>query len=268
MNTVSNFCVAGVVSALSMSASAGVIYSTDFNSYTSGNLNQNAAWIGTGGTWATTGSMNSGQLAMSVVSSPSGSGKAVQGTSEKYLSSGRTKGYLDLGNSGKWTAASAGGNNILRTELDVYVLGGQSMASSFGLMSHKSSFEVAAGLMISNTGQVWTSNSGYALANRTNTSTVVSLNAWHSLKQDWNYLTGETLAYVDGVLVASYTTTNRGSVFASMLFTTTDLASGGSTTNNGYGYFDNLAISAMPVPSPGAVALVGLAGLFAKRRRA
>ena len=268
MNTVSNFCVAGVVSALSMSASAGVIYSTDFNSYTSGNLNQNAAWIGTGGTWATTGSVNSGQLAMSVVSSPSGSGKAVQGTTEKYLSSGRTKGYLDLGNSGKWTAASAGGNNILRTELDVYVLGGQSMASSFGLMSHKSSSEVAAGLMISNTGQVWTSNSGYALANRTNTSTVVSLNAWHSLKQDWNYLTGETLAYVDGVLVASYTTTNRGSVFASMLFTTTDLASGGSTTNNGYGYFDNLAISAMPVPSPGAVALVGLAGLFAKRRRA
>ncbi len=268
MNTVSNFCVAGVVSFVSMSASAGVIYSTDFDSYNSGNLNQNSAWIGTGGTWATTGSVNSGQLAMSVVSSPSGSGKAVQGTTEKYLSAGRTKGYLDLSNSGKWTAASADGNNILRTELDVYVLGGQSMASSFGLMSHKSSFEVAAGLMISNTGQVWTSNSGYALANRTNTSTVVSLNAWHSLKQDWNYLTGETLAYVDGALVASYTTTNRGSVFASMLFTTTDLASGGSTTNNGYGYFDNLAISAMPVPSPGAVVLVGLAGLFAKRRRA
>ena len=42
MNTVSNFCVAGVVSAVSISASAGVIYSTDFNSYTSGNLNQNA----------------------------------------------------------------------------------------------------------------------------------------------------------------------------------------------------------------------------------
>jgi len=268
MNMVSKFLVSGVVSALPMSASAGVIYATDFDSYSTGNLNTNTAWSGIGGTWATTGSVNSGQLAMSVVTTPSGSGKAVQGTTEKYLRAGRTKGYLDLANSGKWAAASAGGNSILRTELDVYVLGSQTMASSFGLMSHKSSFEVAAGLMISNTGQVWTSNSGYALANRTNTSTTVSLNAWHSLRQDWNSVTGETLAYVDGALVASYTTTNKGSVFASMLFTTSDLASGGSTTNNGYGYFDNLSLSAVPVPAPGAVALMGLAGLVAKRRRA
>lgn len=268
MNMVSKFFVFGVVSALAMSASAGVIYATNFDSYSTGNLNTNTAWSGIGGTWTTTGSVNSGQLAMSVVTTPSGSGKAVQGTTEKYLSAGRTKGYLDLANSGKWAAASAGGNSILRTELDVYVLGGQTMASSFGLMSHKSSYEVAAGLMISNTGQVWTSNSGYALANRTNTTTTVSLNAWHSLRQDWNSVTGETLAYVDGALVASYTTTNKGSVFASMLFTTSDLASGGSTTYNGYGYFDNLSLSAVPVPAPGAVALMGLAGLVAKRRRA
>lgn len=88
------------------------------------------------------------------------------------------------------------------------------------------------------------------------------------IKAGLDSVTGETLAYVDGALVASYTTTNKGSVFASMLFTTSDLASGGSTTNNGYGYFDNLSLSAVPVPAPGAVALMGLAGLVAKRRRA
>ncbi len=268
MHTFSKVFIAGVVSGLAMNASAGVIYSTNFNTYITGNLNQNAAWTGTGGYWATTGVMNTGQVAMTVENRPSGSGKAIKATTEKYLSAGRTKGYLDLGNSGKWAAASTGGNNILRTELDVYVGGGQSLASSFGLMAHKSSYEVSAGLMISNTGQVWTSNGGYALASRTNTSTVVALNAWHSLKQDWNYLTGETKAYVNGALVASYTTTLKGSVFASMLFTTTDLASGGTTTNNAYGFFDNLTISAMPVPTPGAVTLVGLAGLFTKRRRA
>jgi MYXO-CTERM domain-containing protein len=55
-------------------------------------------------------------------------------------------------------------------------------------------------------------------------------------------------------------------VFAVQLFTTTDNGSSGSTSLNGYGFADNFSVSS--VPAPGAAALVGIAGLIARRRRA
>jgi MYXO-CTERM domain-containing protein len=47
---------------------------------------------------------------------------------------------------------------------------------------------------------------------------------------------------------------------------TTDNGASGSTTNNGFGFADNFSVSSVPTPS--AAALVGLAGLLARRRRA
>jgi MYXO-CTERM domain-containing protein len=252
------------------SSQAALIYSTNFDSYTNGNISSQTAWLGTGGSWAVTGSMNSGQLAGSIVANPSagGTGKSVRLTTEKWNFGGRTKVWLDLANSGKWAAASTGANSatkVLRAELDVFVATGQPVNSSFGMMIGDTSASYSAGLMISNTGQVWTASNGYAAANRTNRTTA-ALDTWHKFMIDWNTVSGNAKAYLNGVLIADYTPTNKSGVYAVQLFTTTDNGASGSTTNNGFGFADNFSVSS--VPTPGAAALVGLAGLLARRRRA
>ncbi|MFM7808816.1 MAG: hypothetical protein ACKPEA_12970, partial [Planctomycetota bacterium] len=75
------------------SSQAVVIYATDFNSYTNNtNLSGQTAWTGTGGNWATTGSVNSGQTAFYVTSNPaapSSGDRSVRMTTEKFNSGGR-----------------------------------------------------------------------------------------------------------------------------------------------------------------------------------
>ena len=250
------------------SSQAALIYATDFDTYNSANLSGQTAWTGVGGNWATTGSVNAGQTAFSVTSNPSGSGKSVRMTTEKWNFGGRTKGYLDLSNSGKWAAASTGANagtKVLRAEADIYVASGQSVVTSYGIMIGDTSFTYSCGMMISNSGQVWTASNGYALANRTNRTTA-SLNTWNNFRIDWDTVSGNAKAYLNGTLIADYTPTNKSGVFAVQLFTTTDNGSSGSTALNGYGFADNFSVSS--VPAPGAAALVGLAGLVARRRRA
>jgi hypothetical protein len=248
---------------------AALIYATNFDSYTNNaNLSGQTAWIGTGGNWATTGSVNTGQTAFYVTSNPSGSGRSVRMTTEKFNTGGRTKGYLDLSNSGKWAAASTGVNSatkVLRAEADIYVASGQSVVTSYGIMIGDTSFSYSCGMMISNSGQVWTANNGYAVANRTNRTTA-ALNTWHKFMIDWDTVSGNAKAYLNGTLIADYTPTNKSGVFAVQLFTTTDNGGAGSTSTNGFGFADNFSVSS--VPAPGAAALVGIAGLMARRRRA
>lgn len=259
------------IALLGTPADAALIYSTTFDNFNNASLSaagQPVAWSGTGGSWLTTGSVNTGQTAFLVDSAPTGgSGKAVRMTTEKFNTGGRTKGYLDLSNSGKWAAASSGANagmNVLRAEVSIYVASGQAVNSSYGIMIGDTSFSYSCGMMISNTGQVWTANNGYALANRTNRTTA-ALDAWHNFRLDWNTTTGQTQAYLNDALIADYTPTNKAGVFAVQLFTTTDNGGSGSTTLNGYGWADNFALNS--VPAPGAVALLGVAGLVGARRR-
>ncbi|MBM4007138.1 MAG: hypothetical protein FJ292_06185 [Planctomycetes bacterium] len=251
------------------SSQAALIYATNFDTYTNNaNLSGQTAWTGTGGNWATTGSVNTGQTAFYVTSNPSGSGRSVRMTTEKFNTGGRTKGYLDLSNSGKWAAASTGANSatkVLRAEVNIYVASGQTINSSYGIMIGDTSFSYSCGMMISNTGQVWTANNGYAVANRTNRTTT-ALDTWHNFLIFWDTVSGNATAYLNGTLIADYTPTNKAGVFAVQLFTTTDNGGSGSTTANGFGFADNFSVSS--VPAPGAAALVGLAGLMARRRRA
>ncbi len=245
---------------------AGLIYSTNFEAYTNGTLAGQTAWSGIGGNWLVNGTVNTGQTAFSVMTSTVGSNtsKVVRMTTEKYLSAGRSKGYLDMANSGKWATESAGGNTTLVTEMSVYVGSGQSLACSFGLLVYKDSANAAGGLFISSGGRIWTSDNGYALASRTDRG-AIALDAWHTLRQEWDSVSGVTNAYVDGSLVATYTTTQKGGLYSSMLFATTDAASGGTTALNGFGYADSFSVST--VPAPGAVALLCVAGALGARRR-
>ena len=161
--------------ACTVSAFATDIYVTGFNDYGTGTLSGQSAWFGPTGTWAVSGSTNSPFLPGSVigpgvqpgVNPVGGKGKMVRLCTERFLN-GRTKAWLDLLNSGKWAAASAGGNSVLETTVKIFIPSGQTVTSSFGIMISKSSFETAGGFLVSaQTGAISLMNNGYAPANRT-----------------------------------------------------------------------------------------------------
>ena len=207
-------CVAATAIACVSTANAALIYATDFEAYSNGNLSGQAAWTGTlANNWFTSGTVNTGQTAFNVMASPvaGNSGKVVRITTEKYLSGGRSKGYLDMSNTGKWATASAGGNTTLVTQLDVFVGSTQALACSFGLLTYKDSATAAGGLFISSAGRIWTASGGYALANRTDRGSV-TLDSWHTLRQEWDSVTGATNSYVDDTLVATFTKIGRAHV--------------------------------------------------------
>jgi hypothetical protein len=231
------------------------IYSTGFDKSPLGNLSGQVAWSGVGGTWATSGSMNASQVACLVLSSdagivpPSGAGKMVRVTTERF-NAGRTKGWLDLANSGKWAAASATGGAVLETHMKLYLPSGQLLTSAFGAMISRTAVDTSGGFVVSaQTGAVSLLSNGYTLANRTATGRTVSLNAWHEFVYRWNTLTGEGELLVDGESVATHTTSVNasGGVYAANLFATTDTSPG---TLNAYGYVDDFAIAATSDAAP------------------
>lgn len=233
------------------------IYSTDFSfpAYVSGNLNGQSAWIGVGGSWAMSGSVNSPFTAGSVigvgvapgVDPVGGTGQMARLVSEKFAN-GRTKGYLDLANSGKWAAASVGGRTVLETRVRMFVPSGQPVTSGWGIMIASSSFATSGGFLVnSQDGTVVVLNGGYALSNRIATGAAVPLNQWNEFVYRWNVANGQATLRANGQLLFTHTTAASGSLFAANLFATTDSAPG---TSNAFGYFDDLRISAELPASP------------------
>lgn len=238
---------------LTARASAADIYTTGFNDYSTGTLSGQLVWI-PGGTWAVSGAVNTPQIAANVIGSGvdpgidpvGGSGRMVRLCTERF-NAGRTKAWLDLLNTGKWAAASAGGNGVLETSVAMYVPSGQALASGFGIMVSKSSFETSGGFVVSaQTGAVSFLNGGYAAANRSPVGVSVSLNQWHTYTYRWEVTTGAGELLVDAQSVGTHVTTLKGSLYASNLLAVTDAAPGAL---NAYGYFDDLALRAVP-PAP------------------
>lgn len=244
--------------ALAVSARATDIYTTGFNDYGTGALSGQLAWTGIGGTWAVSGSTNSPFLPASVigpgvnpgVDPVGGKGKMVRLCTEKF-NGGRTKAWLDLANSGKWAAASVGGNSVLETRVKIFIPSGQPVTSTFGVMISKSSFETSGGFLVSaQTGAISLLNGGFAASNRIATGATAPLNAWNQFIYRWNVSTGAGELIVNGTSVATHTTTLSGAVYASNLFSTTDATPGAS---NAFGFFEDLVLAAVPpvAPCPG-----------------
>lgn len=241
--------------ALASRAMATDIYSTAFDKYGTGTLSGQLAWTGVAGTWAVSGAMNSPQIAANVigagvdpgVSPVGGNGRMVRICTERFLN-GRTKAWLDLANSGKWPAASAGGNGVLETRVKLYIPSGQALASTFGVMISRSSFETSGGFLVSaQTGAISLLNSGYAPTNRVATGASVALDAWNDFVYRWTVATGLGELKVNGVSVATHTTTLFGGIYASNLFSTTDATPG---TLNAFGYFDDFSVAAVALSVP------------------
>jgi hypothetical protein len=249
------FISATAALAFAASAHATDIYTTAFTDYGTGALSGQLAWIGVGGTWAVSGSTNSPFLAASVigpgvnpgVDPVGGKGKMVRICTEKF-NGGRSKAWLDLANSGKWAAASVGGNTVLETRVKMFVPSGQAVTSTFGVMISKSSFETSGGFVVSaQTGAISLLNGGYALSNRVATGVTAPFNTWNEYIYRWNVANGQGKLLLNGVTVATHTTTLSGAVYASNLFSTTDAAPG---TANAFGFFDDLTLAAVSPVTP------------------
>ena len=89
-------------------------------------------------------------------------------------------------------------------------------------------------------------------------STTIATNAWNTFQIDVNFATSTATFYVNNTVLASGI-----SVSGSKLLSDADLRVGGA--NFDLGYFDDYKVEA--IPTPGAIALLGLGGLVAGRRR-
>ena len=242
------------VSLLISNSHAGVIYSTGFDDYANGTLSGQLAWIGTGGSWAVSASVNTGQVGFSVIASdgaivpPSATGRMVRMTTSRF-GADRTKAWLDLLNSNKWATASAGGNDVLETTLKLYIPSGVTVPCQFGVMVSKDAVTTSSGFVINGqTGAVSYLDGGYAAANRYSFGTSVSLAAWHSCTFRWNPTTGAASLAIDGVQVGSYTSTIKGGVYAVNMFSYTDFS--GTSGSSAYAYADDYSVAAVPPVLP------------------
>jgi len=241
-------------------ATAAEIVTVSFDGYNTGTLSGQLAWIGIGGTWAVSGATNAPQLPAAItgvdagVTPYGGKGRMARLCTERFLN-GRTKAWLDLSNSGRWAAASAGGNGVLESQVRLFVPSGQALASQFGLVIAKTPIENAGGFLVSaQTGAVSLLNGGFAPANRIATGVTVKLNAWNSFVYRWEVATGEGELLVNGTSVATHVTTLSGAVYATNMLAATDAAPG---TLNAYGYFDDFALAAVPPQAACAADLNG-----------
>lgn len=236
-------------------ARANDILVTDFNAYGTGTLSGQLAWIGVGGSWAVSGAVNSPQIAANVIgpgvdagiAPVGGRGRMVRLCTERFAN-GRTKAWLDLSNSGRWAAASAGGNDVLESRVQLLVPSGQTLPAAFGIMVSKTAIETAGGFVVNGqTGEISLLNGGFGPANRTPTGVTVPFNTWSAFTYRWNVLTGAGELLVNGTSVARHTTTLAGAVYASNLLAATDAAPG---PLNAFGYFDDFALAAVAPAAP------------------
>ena len=235
---------------------AADILVTGFDDYGTGNLNGQLVWTTPFNvTWATSALVNAGQIAGNVIGAGvnpgvdpvGGTGRMVRLCTER-VSGGRTKAYVDLANSGKWAAASAGGNGVLESTVKMFVPAGSPFACAFGLMIAKSSFETGGGFLVNaSNGAISVLNGGYAASNRVATNASAALGQWNEFRYRWNPANGQATLWLNGQQVFAHATSVFGGVFATNLFATTDAGPG---TLNAYGFFDDLAIRAVPDAPP------------------
>ena len=250
--------VATAVACVSSAASAGVIYSTGFNAsegYVVGNLNGQQGWTtyqpstGTGSsvasiTAAGTMQMNSGTSAAE---------------SARFAWNGNYGAQFDI--------ERAAGNTRLYTVVDMNVPRAQTSVGRIGVYNYDvTGTKILSGFFIQlNTGilsLVGSYNNAGTVGNYSfATTTAITFDTWTTMTTTWDSDTGRfqvfmgsTGVYVDGAAAGStadetdfYSTRNAGTVA-------------------GTAFFDNLEVGTT-TPAPGALALLGVAGLVGGRRR-
>ncbi len=235
---------------------------TDFNNYTTGNL-------GTQGSWATFGGTSANyQIQTAITANPTGKALAInQDTGTTSAASSRDAYKAFTTNS--WTNRTAGQNTCV-FKWDMYVPAGGTSVNRMGAEIENSSYYSLGGIYIRpSDGQVFIRGKVLSTGSASNysmTGSFVTLGAWNTYSVAYNS--------VSGVSRMSWTDKTAGNVFTDLTlysaYTPTEVdfnaVTYSATTVANTVYYDNMGVYAT-VPSPGAVALIGLAGLVARRRR-
>jgi len=257
-------CMVTAVVASAASAQTTVsIYSTGFDSsqgYTAGDINGQNGWAtyepGGGSAYAnvtfTAPAGFSGDGAMAMDSGTSGT------TSPRYA----WPGLYDS----TWGSLVSQGFNKLVTRNQLYIGSGSTSTARFGLVNFDSSgTKILSGYYVqANTGTLYMlgyyNNAGTLNNFAFNTGLTLGFNEWVEVTTTWDATTGrfEVFWGTNGFFVDG---AGAGSSASETDFYVTRNGSTVATT----AYFDNLNIEA--VPAPGAIALLGLAGLAGRRRR-
>jgi len=166
----------------------------------------------------------------------------------------------------QFTAAAAAGDNVLVAQTSMYMASGQTSTARQGMVTFDSTgAKILTGFYVqANTGLVYLlanyNNAGTINNFAFNTNVTIGYDQWVNFTTTWNQATGRMEVFwgangffVDGAASGSiadetdYYATRNGSTIASTA------------------YFDNFAVGA--IPTPGALALLGVAGLVGRRRR-
>jgi len=272
---------------LATAAFAGVagadttLMSVNFNNFTAGQLTTDATGTTAGqGGWYTYTTGTGGAANFNVVNDPQAGGSRGQ-------SLAITAGNTTTGNNVTrfaWTSDVANnignrapGENLIVATYDFYMGGSATSTNRYGgYMYDASGTKILAGVTMQNsTGQFYLvgnyNNAGtinnYSFS--TGTSGILSRNTWYTFIVTFDITTGRfqggfssdgganfTLFYVDGA--AAGTVIDEFDLIGS---TNNGTAAQGATT----GYYDNITVYS--TPAPGALALLGVAGLVGSRRR-
>lgn len=245
---------------ISSAASAGLIYSTDFNNYSLGDVNGQNGWA----TYDPTSTTGGGGFA-NIVAGGNGSQGLQMNSGTGATTSPRYAWGPNYG--AAWSAEAAAGNTQLVVSVDMKLNSGNASAARIGAVTFdQAGTKILGGFYVQqNTGLVYMlgyyNNAGTLNNFAFNTNVALALDTWTTFTTTWDSVTGRFTCswgansfFVDGAGAGSiadetdiYATRNGSTVAASATF-------------------DNLSISA--VPAPGAIALLGVAGLVSRRRRA
>jgi len=248
--------VATAVACVSSAASAGIIYSTGFNAsegYVVGNLNGQQGWE--------TYQPVAGAGAASITAD--GRVQVNSGTSAN-----ESPRYAWHGNYGaQFEVERAAGNTRLYTTVEMNVARAQTSAGRIGIVNYDlTGTKILSGFYVQvNTGAVymlgWYNNAGTSGNYLFNTNTVLTFDTWTTMTTTWDSDTGRfqvfigsTGFYVDGA--AAGATADETDFYATR----------NGSTIAGSALFDNLEVGTT-TPAPGALALLGVAGLAGARRR-
>ena len=277
--------LAAVLASAAFAGAAGAdttLMSVNFNSLSAGQLTTDATGTTAGqGGWLTFTSGTGGAANYNIVNDPQAGGTRGQ-------SLAMTAGNTNTGNNSTrfaWTddvhnnwGSRAPGENLIVTTYDFY-MGGASTTSTnrYGAyMYDASGAKILGGVTVqNNTGQfylVGSYNNAGTIGNysfSTGTGGLLSRNTWYTFAITFDITTGRfqggfssdggatfTLFYVDGA--AAGTAVDELDLIGSV-------NSGTAAQGGTVGYYDNINVVA--TPAPGALALLGVAGLVGSRRR-
>jgi len=261
------FGMAGIAAtAVASLASASVtFYSTGFEApdFAAGDVNGQSGWTTYDPTFTTGG----GNFATVTTGAPAGFGgsqslrfdSGTGATSSPRYAWGPAYGA-------QFTAAAAAGDNVAVAQVSMYMASGSTSTARQGMVTFDSTgAKILTGFYVqANTGIVYLlanyNNAGTINNFAFNTNVTIGFDQWVNFTTTWNQATGRMEVFwgangffVDGAAAGSVADETD-------LYNTRNASTIGTTA-----YFDNLSTGA--IPAPGAIALLGLAGLTARRRR-